>query len=175
MKAGRIFFFLALAAAALFAGGCGKENSSARKTAFRPRLLSESEVRSFFAAEKKLNLQGKTPGELRIICTLKKDDLEDRLTRFGFTIESFLETSELIFFARFGREIFVDLPRRKRALLKAVLNRLQGPENKDLREKLEKELNEPERDDREFITVILANAHVLGEYEKKYGTPPGAK
>jgi len=175
MRKGRLSLFFGFIAAGVIFNGCGKENAATRAPSPWPRLLSESEVRSFFEAEKELNLRGKTPQELRMICTLRKEDIEYALDRFGFTVESFLETAELIFFARFGREIFVDLPRRKRALVTELLKRLKGPEYAKLREKLERELNEPETGDRRFVTVVLANAHVLSEYEKKYGKPEGGK
>ena len=145
-------------------GGCGSGTEPADAW---PRLLTLEELTSYHRAEAALHLTDASLEDARALCTLQRDTAELELAEFGFTAESYLEVAELVFFARHGREVFAGLPRKKRALARELLKLCQGPEHEDLRKRLEEELKDQELAESPFVMTVLANAHVLTEYERK--------
>ena len=132
-----------------------------------PRLLRKREVASFAAAAEALHVTDLPLEDLRTLCTLQEAKLQAQLEPFGFTPTTFLEVGELVFLARNGRAMFADLPREKAAKAREVLALLQGPEDEELRARIEKELRDDELRSSEFVQTVLANAHVVEEYDRK--------
>jgi hypothetical protein len=158
---GQLVMGAALAAAA---AGCGKQAAPPEPW---PRLLEPEEVARYLAAEEALNFTDRSLADVIAMCTLQREEITPELARFSVTPEAFMELAELVFLARHGRELFAELPRKKRALTRALLQRCRGPEDEPLRKRLEAELREQTEAESAFVTRVLANVHLLEQYANR--------
>ena len=148
----------------VFVWGCKKPPVT---TAEGLRLLTMDELTRYVAAEEAFQLKGRSLVEIRTDCALDPENMTYDLKRFRFTIPVFLQVAELVFLARHGREIFAELPYKRERLARRLMALLDEPEDAALRKRIKEAYSELKPEQSELESLILANAQILDEFERR--------